>query len=931
MSTSYIDLPAFGDPHWRAPVVLTSDLPILGNQVGDVILAEDTNTIYVWNGSSWLAVATPGAAIAIDGLIGDVSATGPGVVVATVNSVGGQSAANIATATTLVTGNKTANTVLAGPTSGAAAPATFRALVGADFTGSFTTGSVIFAGSTGGLSQDNSKFFWDDTNLALGIGTIPATTAVLDIVNNSGTTKAIQTTGYGSNVGFRARRANGTLASPTASTSGDILSFFSGRGYGDTAFAAAATGAISVIADGVGLFTDASMPTYLTFQVTPTGSVTVAEAMRVNSTGNILIGTTSDLANAQIQSLSATQAQLALRYDSTNFSLFQATSINGLNINPTTNPATTGGAVVISGAVAASLDGAAGGGATLKGSNGSSISTGGTGGPLTLTAGSAGGDGTVNRPAGGVTITSGNSLGTAAGGAVNITSGVGGAGTGTAGSTGGAFTVNGGIGGAGSATSGSGGVASLIGGAGGAGVAGGAGGGVILRGGIGGAGSSTGGVGGSATVQGGAAAAVTGSTGGGVTILAANGGAVAASAGGAISVTGGTGSSTGSGGPGGALTITGGSAGGDNTVNRAGGGVTLTAGNSKGDSAGAQLFGSGGVGGAGTGTAGATGGAASWTGGVGGIGSATSGNGGQAALTGGTGGAGTAGGNGGNIQISGGTAGAGSSTGGNGGTITIVGGTAAAVAGSAGGAASVSGAAGTATGTGGAAGGLTLNGGSAGGDNTVNRAGGVVTITAGAAKGDSVGAAATLKSGAGGLGTGSTGANGGVTTVSAGAGGVGSATGGVGGAVQLTGGLGGNSGAPGAGGAIIFSTAATTSAVVRGTVTAAGLWGIGNNASPTYLVDVLGGSVGVATIGQGFRTKEGTNAKQGVATLAAGTVVVSNSSVTASSRIFLTSNTDGGTPGFVRVSARSAGSSFTITSSSNTDTSIIAWEIFEPY
>lgn len=90
------------------------------------------------------------------------------------------------------------------------------------------------------------------------------------------------------------------------------------------------------------------------------------------------------------------------------------------------------------------------------------------------------------------------------------------------------------------------------------------------------------------------------------------------------------------------------------------------------------------------------------------------------------------------------------------------------------------------------------------------------------------------------------------------------------------------------------------------------------------------GAVDVPQVGQGLKVAEGANAKQGTAVLAAGTVTVANTSVTASSRIVLTSNLDGGTPGFVRVSARVAGTSFTITSSSGTDTSTIAYEIFEP-
>lgn len=86
----------------------------------------------------------------------------------------------------------------------------------------------------------------------------------------------------------------------------------------------------------------------------------------------------------------------------------------------------------------------------------------------------------------------------------------------------------------------------------------------------------------------------------------------------------------------------------------------------------------------------------------------------------------------------------------------------------------------------------------------------------------------------------------------------------------------------------------------------------------------------VNTAGKGLRVKEGSNAKQGVATLVSGSVVVANTSITATSRIMLTSQSDGGTPGFTRVSARVVGTSFTITSSSGTDTSVIGYQIFEP-
>ena len=84
----------------------------------------------------------------------------------------------------------------------------------------------------------------------------------------------------------------------------------------------------------------------------------------------------------------------------------------------------------------------------------------------------------------------------------------------------------------------------------------------------------------------------------------------------------------------------------------------------------------------------------------------------------------------------------------------------------------------------------------------------------------------------------------------------------------------------------------------------------------------------LSTLGAGLRIKEGSNAKQGTATLSAGTVVVPNTSVTATSRIFLTAQ-DNNTTGALRVSARTAGTSFTITSTNSSDAGVIAYEIFE--
>lgn len=88
----------------------------------------------------------------------------------------------------------------------------------------------------------------------------------------------------------------------------------------------------------------------------------------------------------------------------------------------------------------------------------------------------------------------------------------------------------------------------------------------------------------------------------------------------------------------------------------------------------------------------------------------------------------------------------------------------------------------------------------------------------------------------------------------------------------------------------------------------------------------------IGTVGYGLQVKEGSNAKQGVATLVGGTVTVANTSVTAISRILLTVQSLGTVtaPKAIGVTARTAGTNFTITSADNTDTSVVAYEIFEP-
>jgi hypothetical protein len=75
--------------------------------------------------------------------------------------------------------------------------------IGGTITGA-TAGSVLFAGAAGILAQDNAKFFWDDTNFRLGIGTA-APSSGIDIVMaaaDASTAIKIDRTASGSGTGI---------------------------------------------------------------------------------------------------------------------------------------------------------------------------------------------------------------------------------------------------------------------------------------------------------------------------------------------------------------------------------------------------------------------------------------------------------------------------------------------------------------------------------------------------------------------------------------------------------------------------------------------------------------------------------------------------------------------------------------------------------
>jgi hypothetical protein len=98
-----------------------------------------------------------------------------------------------------------------------------------------------------------------------------------------------------------------------------------------------------------------------------------------------------------------------------------------------------------------------------------------------------------------------------------------------------------------------------------------------------------------------------------------------------------------------------------------------------------------------------------------------------------------------------------------------------------------------------------------------------------------------------------------------------------------------------------------------------------------YMTIDTSGNFKLGNLSNGMYIKEGTNGKQGVCTLVAGSCTVTTTSVTANSRIFYNYQAPCTTNiGVLYNAIRNPGSNFTINNTVGTNTCTVAYEIFEP-
>jgi hypothetical protein len=174
-----------------------------------------------------------------------------------------------------------------------------------------TAGSILFAGTSGALTQDNANIFFDDTNNCLNLGESSRTDARLSVFQGTSLTYGVNLRNEGQQGRFNfdvasstqtfhcpvfnSNRARGTLASKSAAASGDDLFQINVNIQGDST--TSNTGVrLKMVADGTPSATSA--PAKFTIMTTPSGATSPVDRIVVNNVGITSLYKGADVASA---------------------------------------------------------------------------------------------------------------------------------------------------------------------------------------------------------------------------------------------------------------------------------------------------------------------------------------------------------------------------------------------------------------------------------------------------------------------------------------------------------------------------------------------------------------------------------------------------------------------------------------------------------
>ena len=306
--TDAIQIEADGDVVMSQMLAVTGDIQVTGNILlmadrgglgytdnSPMIVFDDTNNRVEFIGNIMLAddgtigVSDGEPSILFDNTDGQVEVTGILTVSSNASITGTITASNY-TAANLLTACATNAGALDFSAAGKTLTVEDDAIVSQDyssdasptFTGltlsGITQGSVIFAGASGVLSQDNSNFFWDDTNKHLGIGINSGLDAGITVFGGGDVSK-IRIFDTDNNTGAPELIFNKTRGAVVQD--GDYIGNFFARGYDGSAYRNAA--GIYFRIDGTPGSGD--MPGSIIFLTTPDGSATPAARLTIDSVG----------------------------------------------------------------------------------------------------------------------------------------------------------------------------------------------------------------------------------------------------------------------------------------------------------------------------------------------------------------------------------------------------------------------------------------------------------------------------------------------------------------------------------------------------------------------------------------------------------------------------------------------------------------------
>jgi len=228
-----------------------------------------------------------------------------------------------------------ANTTAAAP-SALAADNAIGAIQGFGYDGTAYTGGVaqalILAGEAWSSTAHGTYFSWTNVanttttlrevmrlagsgNLLIGATTdvgpallvnrntaapqTPPSDTLFMIANSDGNSPRLVLDAYANLANITIRRANTTAAAPSQVVSGNELGRLSWSGYhSGSAYSGAQAALIGVAGEN---WTSSARGAYLTLSVTPAGSTTLTEGVRLNTTGNLLINTTTDDGTSKLQ------------------------------------------------------------------------------------------------------------------------------------------------------------------------------------------------------------------------------------------------------------------------------------------------------------------------------------------------------------------------------------------------------------------------------------------------------------------------------------------------------------------------------------------------------------------------------------------------------------------------------------------------------